>query len=209
MHNINPKTINSISKSFILALKAVGFKLTDNNKNNYMKLFDNIINRYSEPHRHYHNIDHIGHVLNKLITNNPEVVLAAIYHDIIYVPGSSMNEYCSAQLCANHLSLFGIKSSTIFKISKHILSTEQHISIDLFGNEELLDADMSILASSKPIFNKYCQDIRLEYLNINDCEFKSQRSRWALELLGRVKIFYKAKELESFARKNLRTLTNI
>jgi predicted metal-dependent HD superfamily phosphohydrolase len=209
--NTKEIAINNISRSYILALKNFGFKLNDNNKNNFMKIFENVINRYSEPHRFFHTIEHISAVLKNLKTSQPEAILAAIYHDIIYVPGSDQNEYCSAQLSANHLSMLGIKSVLIMKVSRHILSTEQHVPIDLPGNEELLDSDMMILAASKPVFNEYCHNIRLEFPHLSNSEFESQRSRWALEQLGRKKIFHSKKNIraEKIARINLRTLTKI
>jgi predicted metal-dependent HD superfamily phosphohydrolase len=209
--NITQQSINNISRLYVVALKNIGIKIDDNLKKNFISVFENLISRYTETHRMFHTIDHISYVLNNLKTAKPEAVLAAIYHDSIYVPGATQNEYCSAQLAARHLSLLGVKTNTIFNVSKHILSTEQHVPIDLDGNEELLDADMMILASKKSVFNEYCYNLRLEFPYLSDSEFTSQRSRWALECLGRKQIFYSKKhsKLENIARKNLRTLTKI
>lgn len=211
MKNTKESAISNISRSFIIALRDSGFKLKETNKLNFIKIFENVINRYSEPHRFFHNIEHIDFVLHNLKAAQPETILAVIYHDIIYVPGSVQNEYCSAQLAANHLTMLGVKKPLIMKVSRHILSTEQHVPIDLLGSEEFLDSDMSILAAKKPIFNKYCEDIRLEFPHLSNSEFESQRSRWALEQLGRKKIFHSVKNsrLEKIARENLRTLTKI
>ena len=209
MKKINP--INEISKAYAFALRDLNIKMTESLKSNFTSIFENVINRYSEPHRMFHTIEHIYNVIKNLKTCKPEVIIAAIYHDIIYVPGSSQNEYCSSQLAAKHLAMIGLKFNSIMTVSKHILATEQHIPVDLIGNEELMDADMSILAAKKPAFNKYCYDIRMEYPHLSDSEFKAQRSRWALEQLGRLKIFHSKKnyKLEAIARKNLRTLTSI
>lgn len=56
--------------------------------------------RYTEPHRFYHNMEHINDVLQYLFENKHEfseyefktLVLAALYHDSIYEPGDKMNE---------------------------------------------------------------------------------------------------------------------
>ncbi len=204
------KIYSLISTSYSVALGKLGAKINDKFKNDYISIFKNVIDRYSEPHRSFHNIKHIEHVLKNLKTDRPEVILAVIYHDIIYVPGSEHNEYCSSQLAAKHLVELGVKFNTIMVISQHILSTKQHIPNDLIGSEELIDADLSILATSKPVFNKYCYDIRLEYPHLSEQEFNSERCRWALGQLGRLKIFHskKNRNLEAIARKNLRTLTN-
>lgn len=211
MKNQKELAMNKISQCYALALKDLKIKITESLSKNFISIFENVISRYSEPHRYFHTVDHIAHVLNCLTVTNPEVILAAIYHDIIYVPGSDQNEYCSAQLAANHLSMLGAKNHVIFTVSKHILSTEQHVPIDLPGNKELLDADMSILASCPKVFKEYCTNIKFEFPHLSSPGFESQRSRWALEQLGRKQIFYcnSNKRLERQARVNLRLLTNI
>lgn len=213
MKNNMVQSINKISKSYVLALKDLGMKIDEKLTENFMSIFENVLNRYSEPHRYFHNIEHVAYVLDNLKISNPEVVLAAIYHDVVYVPGAVQNEYCSAQLAAKHLSILGVKTQVIFTVSKHILSTENHIPINIEGNKALLDADMSILAAAPRIFNRYCSDLRKEFPHLNSADFGSQRSRWALEQLGRKNIFHckseGAKILEVNARINLRTLTKI
>ena len=53
-------------------------------------VYDNLIARYSEPHRAYHTLEHIGHCLDEfeqvrhLATNPDAVELALWYHDAIY-----------------------------------------------------------------------------------------------------------------------------
>jgi predicted metal-dependent HD superfamily phosphohydrolase len=109
-----------ISSAYVLALEGIGMKVNDKLRKNFISIFENLISRYTETHRIFHTADHIAYVLNNLKTSKPEAILAAIYHDIIYIPGASQNEYCSAQLAAGHLSALGVKMNVIMNVSKHI-----------------------------------------------------------------------------------------
>src|SRR4051812_36368693 len=58
--------------------------------------------RYSEPHRHYHTLDHLLAMLDTLAAlplpaaSQPAVQLAVWFHDAIYDPKASDNEERSA-----------------------------------------------------------------------------------------------------------------
>jgi predicted metal-dependent HD superfamily phosphohydrolase len=63
-----------------------------------------LLPRYSEPHRHYHNVQHIEECLREfefgqhLAADPAAVELAILFHDAIYDPRRSDNEEQSAQL---------------------------------------------------------------------------------------------------------------
>jgi predicted metal-dependent HD superfamily phosphohydrolase len=60
--------------------------------------------RYSEPHRHFHTIEHLNDVLGQVFelyknsVDLPEMVMSAVFHDIIYDPQRKDNEEKSAEL---------------------------------------------------------------------------------------------------------------
>ena len=60
------------------------------------RIIDDIFNRLNEPHRYYHNWNHIEYmfkIARKLgIELTDELVLAIIFHDIIYDPLAKDNE---------------------------------------------------------------------------------------------------------------------
>src|SRR5262245_47509972 len=64
--------------------------------------FDDLANRYEEPHRAYHNLRHLRHVLETidqlrgLVSDVTSVELAAWFHDVIYDPRGKENEEQSA-----------------------------------------------------------------------------------------------------------------
>lgn len=56
---------------------------------------------YSEPHRAYHNLTHVGacmDVWERMPGRHPIVKLALFFHDAVYVPGDKRNEELSAGL---------------------------------------------------------------------------------------------------------------
>jgi pantetheine-phosphate adenylyltransferase len=66
--------------------------------------YDEIVQRWSEPHRHYHNVDHLvdllveiqqhfeGFFTGFIINLHDILVMAAIFHDIVYDPKRDDNE---------------------------------------------------------------------------------------------------------------------
>lgn len=78
------------------------------------ELLENTIDRYSEPHRHYHTKPHlatvVGYILNIDLPSDQFdtrfiawSLVAAIYHDSIYEARSSQNKADSAKLLYQHL----------------------------------------------------------------------------------------------------------
>lgn len=57
---------------------------------------------YTEPHRAYHNLDHVQDCLRTQLrwagSHDPIVSLALFFHDAVYVPGDKRNEELSAGL---------------------------------------------------------------------------------------------------------------
>ena len=59
------------------------------------------LNYYREPHRFYHTLAHLDDLIDQLhqrnLDNNPALLLATVYHDVVYNPQSGTNEEDSAQ----------------------------------------------------------------------------------------------------------------
>lgn len=60
-----------------------------------------VLNHYREPHRFYHTLEHLDDVWQQLenrgYSDNDVLLLATIFHDIIYDPRSGTNEEDSAR----------------------------------------------------------------------------------------------------------------
>lgn len=73
---------------------------------------ENVLSRWEEPHRFYHNTNHLNEILDLIYgalnlgeiteTEKHILVCVAIYHDAIYIPGSNTNEEESAALFLQH-----------------------------------------------------------------------------------------------------------
>lgn len=58
------------------------------------QIIDRLEKKYSEPHRYWHTWHHVNNVVEQVIrtVNDPCVIVAAIFHDVVYTPGASDNE---------------------------------------------------------------------------------------------------------------------
>ncbi|HVQ89335.1 MAG TPA: metal-dependent phosphohydrolase [Actinomycetes bacterium] len=140
--------------------------------------------RYAQPHRHYHTMTHVKHVLETIDQLSPEggdddaVRLAAWFHDAIYAPGRQDNEQRSAYLARDILELVGASPKLGTEVSRLILLTSHHDPdpADAVGSM-LSDADLKILAEPWSTYAEYTWAIRREYELIPDDEFRPARAR--------------------------------
>lgn len=104
--------------------------------------------RLKQSKNQYHNLEHTVNVVHSLyqLNSSPstEQLLAAWYHDSVYVPGSTTNEQDSCDL-------FMKQSGNNFPdVCKLIMSTTiaNHLADDIFdiAHAELMDADLSSFA---------------------------------------------------------------
>lgn len=127
---------------------------------------------YSEDHRFYHTLTHIRAAIKFVNDNYPEVhvyerslvIMALIYHDIVYDPMSSTNEEDSAKWWTLY-GLGRINNDALKTITRLIIMTKSH-KLDQSADElekMMNDADMSILASEEDVYMEYAQNIWREY----------------------------------------------
>jgi predicted metal-dependent HD superfamily phosphohydrolase len=181
------------------------------------QLWDEIVYRYSEPHRHYHNLNHIAFLFSqcdKYINriSNPAVTgFAIIYHDIVYDTYRQDNEEQSATLAETHLKQLQVNASIINNIKTFITATKNHqVPEDYALKEDLglfLDFDIAILAAEPDTYKAYSEKIRQEYLKYPDKIYKEGRKQALQKVLAADKIFLTPDyidTLETSARKNIR-----
>lgn len=175
-----------------------------------------IIDNYQDPLRHYHNLDHVLKVVELCDTivhtkiENVEkdlLILAAWFHDIIYDPRQKANEKHSALLVRKLLCKL-IDSNEIKIIEKFVLSTKFPRKYRCDEEKILNDADMSILAETQEVYQKYAMDIRQEYFFLDDKTFFKARVSFLENLLNQIEknnhlFFYLEPLHESLAYQNL------
>lgn len=107
---------------------------------------------YDEPHRVFHNWDHIEYGLNifkQLDTGTTEQVIAWLFHDIVYEPTRKDNEVLSAELAKKYIQENDDQEViSINDVSIIIHDTISHVPSNPLS-ALVLDIDMSSLADKQ------------------------------------------------------------
>lgn len=173
----------------------------------------NLIQRYSEPIRHYHNLEHLQEILFLLqqvqdISHNPSVLqLSAWFHDCIYDPQAKDNEALSAIFAEQVLNQLDVDSQIIYLTTEIVRSTKNHQPL-IYGIDNLifLDVDLAILGTTKEQYLQYAHAIRQEYSHLNNLAYRKGRTELLTQILTKPKIYYTDyfyQRLETTARNNL------
>lgn len=174
--------------------------------------FDDLLRRYAEPHRHYHSVAHVSHVVaivsasSHLCGDAATTVLAAFYHDAIYEIGSADNEVASAQLAGTGLRRWGASADIADRVARLIEATKDHtVPRGLDDAAVLLDADLAILAADPPQYDEYVSRVRREYESIPQDLWRAGRAAVLESFLTRDRIYLTAvgHGWEAMARSNL------
>jgi len=175
-------------------------------------LMNQLVAAYSEPHRHYHTLQHLRECLahadavRTLARQPAEVELALWFHDAVYDPRRSDNEERSADWAHASVLAAGCDASVADRVRALVLATQHHEAGDDIDTQLLLDIDLSILGSSYARFDEYERQVRAEYAHVDDAAFRDGRSRLLSGLLARPAIYatevYRG-ALETRARENL------
>ncbi len=162
-----------------------------------------LIARWSEPHRSYHNPAHLGAVLDE-VSDDPIAALAAWGHDAIYDPRSHANEERSAQLLASLLSRCGLPCDVVSEAYRLVLLTAGHATEDDDPRGQLLaDADLAILASPWEQYSSYVDAVRAEYAHVPQDLWRTGRGAVLANLLELPRLFRVHPHREEAARANL------
>ncbi|MHA6523154.1 DUF4031 domain-containing protein [Tessaracoccus sp. G1721] len=148
-------------------------------------LRDTLMTRWSEPHRHYHDVRHLAQCLSALGhlgSDDPVVEVAAWFHDAVYdgVPGQ--DEERSAALAETLLD--GVMAAgQVAEVSRLVRMTADHSPDDPLG-AFLSDADLSILGQIPGRYHVYVRDVRLDYAHVDDDAWRVGRAAVLRSLLG-------------------------
>lgn len=170
-----------------------------------------LIQRYAEPHRAYHNLAHIQHALQVLQTvrhlahNFPAVQLALWFHDAIYDPTRPDNEEQSALLAGQWLTQLGAEPTLVQTVHQLVLVTKTHLP-ETNDEKIMVDVDLAILGASPDDYIRYAQAIRQEYHWVPEPAYTSGRAQVLQRFLARPVIFHTPPLFEKYeaqARLNL------
>ena len=164
-----------------------------------------LFTRYTEPHRHYHNLSHIRDVL-ALVEGDPAAA-AVWFHDAVYDLRRDDNEEASAKLAATALRQLEFRMTTIDLVAQMIRATARHESGHLPPQALLfLDADLAIFGSEGARYAAYVAAVREEFHFLSDDDFRRTRAAMIERFLQRPQIYFTRARQERFeaqARANL------
>ncbi|MGO1183980.1 MAG: DUF4031 domain-containing protein [Micrococcaceae bacterium] len=180
-----------------------------------------LIERWREPHRHYHDLSHLLAVLKALDVLERQgesfgpypraVKLAAWFHDAIYLgsparpPGQ--DEEDSARLAERTLPELGLPAAELIETARLVRLTFTHDPHeDDPGGQVLCDADLEVLGRNPGAYGRYRDAVRQDFAHIPDDQFFAGREKVLRSLLAQNPIFNTRtgiKRWERQARKNL------
>jgi len=176
-------------------------------------VLDQLLARYSEPHRKYHTLQHLTECLTHFeavrhLAEQPgEVEIALWFHDGIYDTQRHDNERQSADWARAVLQSHDAAPAAVQRVDELIMAT-CHSALPVAPDEQLLvDIDLSILGAPPPRFAEYEEQIRQEYAFVPEGLFRQKRGEILRGFLARPAIYstpHFQTELEARARDNLR-----
>ena len=148
---------------------------------------DQLMARWSEPHRKYHTTVHLAEVLaageqlrhaGELTRHDlPLFHLAAWFHDAVYDVHSPGNEAGSASLAHRWLTDLGVPPRDVAEVETLITLTTMHHVEDLTSLRAAFhDADLWILSAPTPRYAAYRLQVREEFAHVPDSHFAMGRA---------------------------------
>jgi predicted metal-dependent HD superfamily phosphohydrolase len=157
--------------------------------------YTELVARYSEPQRHYHNLQHLAECLSEFdsarqLAKDPVAVELAIwFHDSVYAPHAPDNEERSSELARERILRAGGATELSRAVSALILATKTHDPALHRDAPLLVDVDLSILGQSTERFQDYECKIRREYEWVSEEAFAAKRAEILREFLVRDRIY--------------------
>lgn len=174
--------------------------------------YEEVLRYYGEPHRAYHNLQHLKECLqvrryiNAACQASAEVDLALWFHDAIYDLLRSDNELRSAQWLDDVARDSGLDDETRRRLYDLVMVTRHDGAPATADEAVLVDTDLAILGASFERFEEYDQQIRREYQFVPLPVYRQKRRQVLEGFLARGRIYTTAAYFDAFeqqARANL------
>ena len=175
-------------------------------------LYQDLIGRYAEPHRHYHTMQHLDECFARLAEARDlagrihEVELALWFHDAVYGTRNQDNEEQSAEWARTAVEQAGLPASVGERVYALILATKHEAEAGTDDAALLIDVDLAILGATPERFEEYEQQVREEYSWVPGFMFRRKRREILEVFLARPHVYntehFRAR-YEAVARANL------
>ena len=175
-------------------------------------LYRRLVACWSEPHRHYHTLQHLLECLAlfepvRAMAQRPgEIELALWFNDAIYDPRRDDNEERSAEWARACLLEAGLPPVVAGRLHALVMATRHEAVPEDADAQLLVDVDLAILGSDPARFDESDEQIRLEYAHVPEGEFRASRRCVLGEFLARPRLYsteWAYSRFERQARENL------
>jgi predicted metal-dependent HD superfamily phosphohydrolase len=175
-------------------------------------LLRELLDRYREPHRKYHTLEHLDacfrHLgtMRRLASHPHEIELALWFHDAIYDIASADNESRSAAWARSVLQSAGVSDSVVQRVDALVMVTCHKALPTTPDQEILIDVDLVILGAPPAVFDAYEVQIMQEYASVPSDKRRAGRRKILQGFLARDRIYHTAHfqaTREAQARANL------
>jgi pantetheine-phosphate adenylyltransferase len=182
-------------------------------KGNQRKVYNKVVELYSQPHRFYHNLVHVVHALRDFedvrnLSDNPEWLEMSLWlHDVIYDPKSTGHEEKSAEFAHQILKDAGIKDDYINLVKQLIMATKLGETLSTNDAKLIADIDIANFGKSFETFSAYRDCVRDEYDFVPEQDFKNGTAQIFESFLKRDSIYHTEffrQRYESHASENLK-----
>lgn len=160
-----------------------------------LALGDALLASWSEPHRSYHDLAHLWHVLRRIdelaehAADLEAVRMSAWYHDAVH-DGAADDEERSAVRAERELDGVGYERDFVGEVARLVRLTTSHNPEPGDRNGEVLcDADLAILAADEADYRRYSDSIRTEYAHVPEEAFYVGRAAVLRDLLALPSLF--------------------
>lgn len=161
---------------------------------------EQLLDRWSEPHRSYHAPHHLAAVLRGVgivqragelpAPLRTQVLLAAWYHDAVYAGSADQDEEESARLAEEELDGL-LPAETVEEVGRLIRLTASHRpENDDSAGAALADADLEVLGRDRPAYLRYVRQVRADFDHIGDPDFARGRMQVLQRLLSAPRLFH-------------------
>lgn len=157
-------------------------------------LGEELLARWQEPHRAYHDVRHLAQALDaaQLVSDGlpaRPVLLALWFHDAVHDLRPGEDEEASAQLALDRLAGL-LPTAEAGEVARLVRLTASHSPEpgDRTG-AIVVDADLSILGQPAGRYHVYVRDVRTEYHEIPDADFRHGRTQVLQRLLALEPLF--------------------
>lgn len=180
------------------------------------KVWPLVLRCYSEPDRHYHNLDHIRTCLKWLDEvrdrlGDPDAAeLALWFHDAVYEPTAADNELRSALLFDRELGVF-LPTERADHVHAMIMATVHPSNAADNDARFVADIDLAGFAQPRDDFMRVTGLLRRECIHLTDSQFQLGTLAFFRKILGRPTIYLTGHFLELYeqpARGNLCALVS-